>query len=100
MANSGENWLEGEFVYTHAGRQRPIYVQPGCQQVQFALLGGEGRVEVSFDQPELLKRGRGVWEPFAGGSAGVLPGVRALRVTVEAFEDWAVLKVRQWIDSI
>jgi hypothetical protein len=100
MANGGESWLEGEFVYTHAGRQRPVYVQAGCQEVQFALLGGEGNVEVSFDPPELLKRGRGLWEPFAGGSAGVLPGVRALRVTVETLENWAALKVRQRIDSI
>ena len=90
--------LRGEYVYTGNGPQRPIFLAPTCAQVRFAV-SQEGRgtmqVQVSHDAPEVLRRGAGRWQTYAGGLGGAVAGATAVRLLIGAVDGWVSLMVEQ-----
>lgn len=90
--------LRTEHYYTCRGRQRAVFLRPEAVTARFAvelLEGDEGRVEVSYDPVETVRKGRGEWVPFEGGLAGGVAGATALRVNVGKVEGWVKLMVQQ-----
>lgn len=86
--------MQVERIYTHVGRQRPVFLAEG-QGMAFVLEVPDGcraHVAVTHDPVEAVKRGVALWERFEGGAHGVVRGVTALRAVVEAVQGWVVLR--------
>lgn len=80
--------LMTEHYYTFEGRQRAVFLRPDTERAVFAVElqhGDEAAVEVTYDPPEMVRRGQGRWELFGGG-----PG-DPLKVPVRCAWLWARL---------
>lgn len=85
-----------EHYYTTKGRQRAVFLGPDVKEVRFALEvrdGDEAAVDVSYDPPETLRKGQGLWERFEGGAGGSVCGSTAIRVNVGRCDGWVKLVV-------
>jgi hypothetical protein len=85
--------LVSEHVYTQVGVQRPVVCGPGAARVRFALDGAEGDVQLCYDPPEMIRKGRAQWLTHLGGSAGDAGGVSGVRALLRRVDGWARLTV-------
>ena len=89
--------LQQEFVYTNPGPQRPVLLPDGAV-VRFSLTmqaGDSGRIETTCDPHAQVGHGQAQWEPYAGGMAGGVAQITALRAVLGRTSGWAQLTVQQ-----
>lgn len=86
--------LRSDYVYTHAGLQRPVFLGGG-KDVRYVLEVGDGEacVQVTYDPLEHVDRGRVRWETC--DAVGGVYGVTGLRVLVRRVDGWCVLRVEE-----
>lgn len=88
--------MRTEHYYTSRGRQRAVFLGSDVAKFVLEVMQGDAAgVEVSFEPEEVVRRGKGVWEPFEGGPGGGLHGVTALRVDVQRVDGWVRLIVER-----
>lgn len=82
--------LTSEHIYTHSGWQRPVILQPGAARVRFVAEGADA-VQVSYDRPDDIRRGRAEWLDQPDGAS--VDGISAIRMRVAG--EAGTLKIQQ-----
>lgn len=91
--------LVSEHYYPNVGVMRPVLCAEGITRVHFALDGAEGDVQLTYDPPGNVRKGRALWLTHLGGNAGELHQVSALRAVIRHVDGWAKLTVVEMNDE-
>lgn len=92
--------LSQTYVYTTAGRQRPVLLQGATTRFVLTVQPGDcGGVQTTCDPPSSVQHNTALWEDYAGGHEGGLNHVTALRVVLRQNSGWAQLVVQQEGDA-